>query len=108
MNIEKYSVYIKIDKNSKIIEVNSSAFLQDVAGYIKIDENLGDKYHHAQNNYFEKSITNMDGTHNYKFIDNKVIECSDEEKTAEKETFSKQVTTNERITAIEDALLMIL
>jgi len=63
-----YKVYIKVDENNNITEVNSSAFLPDTTGYIEIDEGVGDKYHHAQNHYLDKPVTDEYGRHNYKWL----------------------------------------
>lgn len=77
----KIKVYIKIDKNSCITEVASSIFLKSVENYIVIDEGVGQKYAHAQNYYFkEKTLRDMQGRCNYKYVDNKVVELTEEEK----------------------------
>ena len=47
---EKYIVYVRADEAERIVEINSSAFLADTAGWTAIDEGYGDKYHHAQGN----------------------------------------------------------
>ena len=49
-----YGVYIKTDAQSRITAINSSAFLPDTAGWMKIDEGFGDRFHHAQGNYLPK------------------------------------------------------
>lgn len=54
--MKPYEVYVKVDEKNRIISVNSSAFLTDFDGWIKIDEGFGDKYHHAQGNYFPDSL----------------------------------------------------
>lgn len=50
----KYGVFVLVDDSGRILDVNSSAFLSDAAGWVQIDEGTGDRYHHAQNNYFPK------------------------------------------------------
>lgn len=79
---ENYKVYVRV-KDNLVTEINSSAFITDTEGWIKIDEGTGDKYHHAQGNYFGKPIINFDGTHNYKLVDGAVVETTDEEKAEE-------------------------
>jgi hypothetical protein len=74
-----YKVYIKTDAASNITTVNSSAFLNDTTGWIQIDEGTGDKYHHAQGNYFDKPIITSSGVYRYKLVDGAAVE-----KTAEK------------------------
>ena len=48
-----YRVYVKLDSKKSIISVNSSAFLDTVEEWLQIDEGVGDRYHHAQSNYFD-------------------------------------------------------
>lgn len=67
-------VYMKVNTNNEIIEVGSSVFIKDTTGWIEIDEGYGDKYAHAQSQYFDKPIMNEDGTYNYSFIDDKIVE----------------------------------
>ncbi len=49
----KIGVYVKYDSEGKIIDVNSDIFLESYEGWTKIDEGYGDKYAHAQSQYFE-------------------------------------------------------
>ena len=58
-------VYIKVNLNNEIIEVDSSAFIEDITGWIEIDSGKGDKYRLAQHNYFDKPIMNEDLSYNY-------------------------------------------
>ena len=76
---ELYTVYIQIDDASRIIAINSSAFLPSTEGWIAIDEGLGDKYHHAQGNYFPKPIYEERGIPAYKYIDGEILERTQEE-----------------------------
>lgn len=76
----KIKVYIKIDENNCIIEIASSIFLSNTVNYICIDEGSGDKYSHAQGNYLSKSLVDSKGRYNYKYVDNKVVELTEEEK----------------------------
>ncbi|WP_252237435.1 MULTISPECIES: hypothetical protein [unclassified Clostridium] len=93
-------VYAKIKKN--IItqiesEISSQYFdFEDTSIWTQIDEGLGEKYSHAQSNYFpiEKPLRDNQGRFNYKYIDSKVVELSDDEK--EKLYPSKPVQPNEQ------------
>ena len=78
----KVKVYVKINEQNIITDINSSIFLNNVEGYIQIDEGSGDKYAHAQGNYLEKSLVDESGRFNYKFEEGKVLELTDEEKNA--------------------------
>ena len=76
---ELYTVYIQIDDVSRIIAINSSAFLPATEGWIEIDSGAGDRYHHAQGNYFPKPIYEERGIPIYKYVDNEVLERTQEE-----------------------------
>lgn len=75
----EYIVYVKPNENGYITAVNSSAFLSDTTGWTEIDSGYGDKYHHAQGNYFPESIFTEGGAYRYKLVDGEVVECTAEE-----------------------------
>lgn len=54
-------VYVKINANNEIIEVGSSIFIKDSTGWIEIDSGFGDRYAHAQSQYFDKPLINENG-----------------------------------------------
>lgn len=81
----KYMVYAKTDENGIITAINSSAFLSDVTEWTDIDEGVGDKYHHAQNNYLSVGLTDENGIFNYKLTDGKPELRTAEEKAPELE-----------------------
>ena len=85
METTPYIVYIKIGDANRITAVNSSAFLPDHTGWTQIDEGYGDKYHHAQSNYFPHPIITMGGAYRYKLVDGKPVECTAEEIEAQEE-----------------------
>lgn len=66
-------VYVKVNENKEIINVGSSIFIEDTTGWIEIDEGFGDKFAHAQSQYFDKPLINEDGGYNYKYINNKIV-----------------------------------
>ena len=84
MNKENYIVYARTDGRDRILEVNSSAFLTDAAGWTAIDEGLGDKYHHAQGNYFHKTLYTEDDIPRYKLEDGKAVDRTTEEIEADR------------------------
>ena len=65
-------VYVKVNDKNEVVEVGSSIFIKDFNGWIKIDEGFGDKYAHAQSQYFDKPLINENGVYNYKYINNKI------------------------------------
>ena len=75
----KIKVYVKLDENKVITQINSSIFLKDTADWVEIDEGSGDRYAHCQSNYLEKGLIDRNGKFNYKF-DNELVELTDEEK----------------------------
>lgn len=83
--MDPYIVFVKSDVSGYITAVNSSEFLTDTTGWVKIDEGYGDKYHHAQGNYFPLSIYTDGGAYRYKLVDGVPVECTAEE-IAQQET----------------------
>lgn len=79
MYMKPYEVYIQTNDNGYIVAVNSSAFLPDATDWIKIDEGYGDRYHHAQGNYFPEPIFTDSGVYRYKYDNGVARECTDEE-----------------------------
>lgn len=77
---ENIKVYVKVDINNIITQINSNIFIGNATGYIVIDEGQGDKYSHAQGNYLEKGLIDMQGKYNYKLVDGKPVELTEEEK----------------------------
>ena len=70
---EKISVYIKTNADGYIIEVGSDIFIKDLTGWIKIDEGDGDKYAHAQSQYFDKPLVDELGNYDYKYENGSII-----------------------------------
>ena len=80
-----YIVYAKPNDSGYITAVNSSAFQTDTTSWAEIDSGYGDKYHHAQGNYFPKPIITDGGAYRYKLVDGKPVECTAEEIEAQEE-----------------------
>lgn len=83
MEMKPYIVYIKTDNTNRITAIDSSAFLSDTTGWTEIDSGYGDKYHHAQGNYFPQPIMDERGIHRYKLVDGKPVERTQEEMDAD-------------------------
>lgn len=77
--MEPYIVFVKANDDGYITAVNSSEFLPDTTGWIEIDSGYGDKYHHAQGNYFPLPIITDIGAYRYKLIDGVPTECTSHE-----------------------------
>ena len=78
----EYIVYIKVD-NGVVTSVQSSEYLTDIEGWIEIDKGAGDKYLHAQGNYFDIPIIDEMGVYNYKLVDGKPVLRTEEDKAPE-------------------------
>ena len=97
-----YIAYVKTNENGYITAVNSSEFLADTTGWVEIDRGYGDKYHHAQGNYFPESIFTEGGAYRYKLVDGKPVECTAEE-IREQEEANKPIpeaTTDDVLNAL--------
>ena len=97
----KYKVYVKLDENNCIAVVESDLTLQDTTGYVQIDGGTGDKYAHAQGNYFprDKPLRDSQGRGNYKYVNNEVVELTDEEKESLFPTQVQQPTEQQILNA---------
>lgn len=71
--LEPYKVYVKIDNQNRITAINSNAFLSSLDGWTEIDSGFGDKYHHAQGNYFDKPIMDERGIYRYEYTPNSEV-----------------------------------
>ena len=85
MEMKPYIVYVKTNDSGYITAINSSAFLPDTTGWTEIDSGYGDKYHHAQGNYFPLPIITDGGAYRYRVVGGKPVECSLEEIVAQEE-----------------------
>ena len=80
---QPYKVLVRVDESGRVVEINSSAFLADVTGWTEIDSGYGDKYHHAQGNYFDKPLCDERGICRYKLVEGKVRWRTQEEMDAD-------------------------
>lgn len=99
-----YKVYVLKDDAGRITAVNSDAFLQDTDGWTLIDEGNGDKYHHAQGNYFPLPLRDFRGVCRYKLVDVVPEERTQEEMDAGYVPPTPPSSESERITALEHQL----
>ena len=104
MEMRPYIVYVKVDESNRVTSINSSAFLADVTGWTEIDSGYGDKYHHAQGNYFDKPLCDERGIYRYKLVDGKAVERTQEEMDADYVPPEVKPTDAERISELEAKL----
>ena len=98
--MDKYIVYVKQNENGYITAIDSSAFLTDITGWVEINSGYGDKYHHAQGNYFPEPIYTINGACRYKLVDGIPVKCTTEEITEQEET-NKLKNTPSQLDIIE-------
>lgn len=70
--IKPISVFVKLNEKNEIIDISSNIFLNNIDGWIKVDEGYGDKFAHAQSQYFYKPL-NENGKYNYKYNNGEII-----------------------------------
>ena len=102
MEMQPYIVYVRTDDADRITAINSSAFLTDATGWVQIDSGYGDKYHHAQGNYFDKPLYDDRGICRYKLVDGKPVERTQEEMDADYVPPEVKPTDAERISQLEN------
>lgn len=74
VDLPAIKVYIETDKDKNIIKVFSDAFEDPINSSILIDSGFGDKYRHAQSQYFDKPLMNEEFQFNYKYENGEIIE----------------------------------
>jgi len=103
---QPYRVFIRHDAQNRITAVNSDAFLTDTEGWTEIDSGLGDRYHHAQGNYFDQPIMDERGVWRYLYTpdaENLWRERTSEEMDADlEEQGQPALTLEERVTVLEE------
>ena len=99
--MDEYIVYIRVDDADRVVAVNSSAFLQDTDGWVQIDSGHGDRYHHAQGNYFDKPLYDERGICRYKLVNGRPVERTQEEMDADYVPPEVKPTDAERILQLE-------
>lgn len=59
-------VYIKTNSDGFVTEILSDIFINNFGGWKKIDEGYGDKFAHAQTQYFDKPLKDSNGNYQIK------------------------------------------
>ena len=98
---QPYKVLVRVDESGRVVAINSSAFLPDTTGWTEIDSGYGDKYHHAQGNYFDKPLCDERGICRYKLVNGRPVERTQEEMDADYVPPEVKQSTDERIEQLE-------
>lgn len=99
---EIYTVYVQTNAEGYITAINSDVFLSDLDDWTLIDAGYGDKYHHAQGNYFEQPLMDDRGVYRYKLVDGLVAQRTQAEMDADFDARpAPPLTTEERVNNVE-------
>ena len=82
MDTESCKVLVQTDDAGRVTAINSDAFVSG-DGWTAIDEGVGDRYRHAQNNYLLKPLTDERGVYRYKLVDGLVAQRTQAEMDAD-------------------------
>lgn len=82
MDAESCKVLVQTDEAGRVTAINSDAFVSG-DGWTQIDEGVGDRYRHAQNNYLLKPLTDERGVYRYKLVDGLVAQRTQAEMDAD-------------------------
>lgn len=99
-----YKVFVKTDEKNRITNINSSGFLSLENGWSKIDEGVGDRCLHAQNNYFPSPLYDDRGIPRYAYVKDgspKWRERTKEEMDADYVPPVSETTLADRVGAVE-------
>lgn len=109
MERKPFAVYIKVDDRGYVTDINSSEFLRNPTGWVKIDEGYGDKYHHAQGGYLPEALYTDSNVYRYKYADGAIAECTAEELAEQEANLpAPPMSDKERIAELEAALELLL
>lgn len=62
----KIGVYVKTDDEGFITDIDSDIFIDNLDGWLKIDEGEGDRFAHAQSQYYDMPLIDEFGHYKYK------------------------------------------
>lgn len=82
MDTESCKVLVQTDEAGRVTAINSDAFVSG-DGWTQIDEGVGDRYRHAQNNYLFEPLTDERGVYRYKLVDGLVAQRTQAEMDAD-------------------------
>ncbi|MGN1003091.1 MAG: hypothetical protein ACI4PC_10020 [Oscillospiraceae bacterium] len=104
MQDQPWRVLIRTDGAGRVVAINSSAFVQDMDGWVEIDSGFGDRYHHAQGNYLPGPLTDERGIFRYALVDGALVERTNEEMDADYMPPEPAPDQTARLYALEETL----
>jgi len=100
-----YQVFVRADRQGRVVEIASSAYRPDEEGFVQIDEGPGDRFRHAQGNYLPGGLTDGRGVYRYALRGGVLTACSQEEMD---EDYAAQLAAADRELSAREALDIIL
>ena len=96
-----FQVYAK-STNGLVYTIYSTCFQEVEEGDTFVKEGFGDEFVHV--GYYE--IYDENGCHNYKIVDNEMVECTNEEKAEELKQMQKNMpkTTDQKVVEMAKAI----
>ena len=104
--MDNYTVYIRVDDSGRVVNINSSAFLSNVEGWVEIDRGTGDRYQHAQGNYLHRPLMDRRGICRYKLLGGALVERTKDEMDADVKP-AKKIEIEKRIETLEKTVKVI-
>ena len=104
MEENRVIVYVKTDELGRILDINSSMFLDKTAGWTAIDEGYGDKYLHAYQHYLPGRPCAEDGVPLWKMVDGVPTRRSEDEIEADRLNKLRAVKQEKNKKALADWL----
>lgn len=104
MKTQPYKVLVRVDAAGRVVEINSSAFVQDTEGWMEIDSGWSDRYHHAQGNYLPSALADPRGLYRYKLVDGHIVPRTVEEIEGDYVPPVQVSTVEDRLKLIEAAI----
>ena len=106
MDTEICKVLVQTDDAGRVTAINSDACVSG-DGWTQIDEGEGDRYHHAQGNYFPGPLYDARGIPQYAYVpdgDPKWRERTQEEMDADYSPPEKESTAEELLAALMEGI----
>lgn len=94
-------VYVRVDNAGRVTGIGSRSYITDLDGWIRIDEGRGDRYRHAQAQYFSNPLMDERGVWRYRLDGITPVERTQEEMDADAVSGAETPTQEERIAALE-------
>lgn len=100
----KSKVYFKLDNQNRIIQCEGGYTMSNITNideWTYIDAGYGDKYNLCQSHYFENGLYTDEGFPKYKYVDDSIVERSEDEFAADRAAVESIIPTPSQLDKIE-------